>query len=58
MTFYEHSTTGELWTREELEKAYHNFRHESDYLQQFDSFDEYLDDQIQNGKLIKLEEEI
>ena len=39
-------TTGEVWTEEEIEQAYNQFKEEMKY----NSFDEYMDQMIQLGK--------
>lgn len=51
MKTYKNLITGEIWTTEEIEKSYNDFRHESDYMSQFDSFHDYLEDQIRKGEL-------
>ena len=38
--------TGEVWTEEEIEQAYDQFKEEMKY----NSFDEYMDHMIQLGK--------
>ena len=39
-------TTGEIWTEEEIEQAYNQFKEEMKY----NSYDEYMDHMIQLGK--------
>lgn len=48
---YRNMDTNEIWEAEEIEEMFNAFRAESDYMSQFDSFEEYLDDQISNGFL-------
>ena len=45
---YKNTTTGELWTKEELKKEFNDFKHE---MKPYDSFDEYLEECLENGRL-------
>lgn len=47
--------SGEVWTMEEIKQGFNDFREESEYMSQFDSFEDYLDDQIRNGVLVEVE---
>jgi hypothetical protein len=38
-------------TKEELEKAFNDFRSESAYMSKFDSCEDYIDDQLMRGDL-------
>ena len=48
---YRNIDTGEAWTEDEIRNAYESFRDESAYMSQFDSFEDYLDEQIRSGIL-------
>ena len=51
MKHFENVKTGVIWSEEEIRTGYNNFKNESDYMRRFDSFEEYLEDQIDNGIL-------
>lgn len=50
MKQFKNIDTGEIWSEEEIRTEYNNFREESEYMRQFDSFEDYLEDQIRLGK--------
>lgn len=50
MKHFKNIDTNEIWSEDEIRTEYNNFREESDYMKQFDSFEEYLEDQIRLGK--------
>jgi len=43
--------TNEIWSEEEIRIEYENYRDESDYMKEFDNFEDYLDDQLLSGVL-------
>ena len=45
---YRNAETGETWTEDEIRNAYESFRDESAYMSQFNSFEDYLDEQIRS----------
>ena len=47
---YKDLNTGELWTREEIEKEFNDFRHEMEGWEE-KTFEEYLEDRIRNNFL-------
>ena len=51
MKQYMNIDTGVIWSEEEIRAEYNNFREESEYMKEFDSFEEYLEDQIDKGIL-------
>lgn len=53
---YRNVDSGEIWTTEEIKQGFNAFREESEYMSQFDSFEDYLDDQIRSGVLVEVEE--
>ena len=46
---YKDTTTGEIWTREELKKQFDDFSHEMH--PRFESFEEYIGECLKNGRL-------
>lgn len=50
MKHFKNIDTGIIWNEEEIRTEYNNFREESEYMKQFDSFEDYLEDQIRLGK--------
>lgn len=60
MKRYMDTITGEIWTEEEIKEVFEQVRYEME--EQYDSFDEYLEGQLRNGRnhvdgLIELDEE-
>ncbi len=52
---YRNLETGVVWAEDEIMEAYENYHDESEYMMQFESFDEYIDDQICKGIIEPLE---
>lgn len=50
MKQFKNIDTGEIWNEEEIRTEYNNFKSESEYMSGFDSFEDYLEDQIRLGK--------
>lgn len=50
MKQYRNIDTNEIWSEDELRKAYNDFREESEYVSSFESFEDYLDDQLRQGR--------
>lgn len=50
MKQYMNIDTNEVWSEEEIRAEYNNFREESEYMNGFESFEEYLEDQLRLGK--------
>lgn len=46
---YRNADTGVLFTLPEIRKEYEDFRHESQYMSSFETFSDYLDEQVKNG---------
>lgn len=52
---YRDLETGTVWSKEEIVELYDKFREESVYMSEFESADEYIDDQVCKGILEPLE---
>ena len=50
MKKYMNVDTGVVWTLEEIRKGYDDFRFDSEYMRQFESFGDYLEDQLSLGR--------
>lgn len=50
MRYYKVVDTGEIWSEEEIRQNYEMFREESEYTGSFDSFEDYLEDQLARGR--------
>lgn len=42
--------TDEIWTEDEIRENYEMYKDESDYMSSFDSFEDYIDDQLSLGR--------
>lgn len=54
MKTYKDTTTGEIWTEEEIKEIFEQFGNEiydADGNVKFDNLDDYLDDRLNNGFL-------
>ena len=52
---YKDLDTGEIWEEFEIKDTFEAFREDSDYMNQFESFKDYIDSQIRMGCLDPLE---
>lgn len=56
MKGYVSTITGATWTEAEIRKEFEESRHESDYMSGFDSFEDYISEQLKRGTLRAMEE--
>lgn len=42
--------SGEIWTEDEIREHFEMFRYESDLMSEYETFEDYMDDQISLGR--------